>query len=91
VGTPSPAAASTPRSVKRRLTPGRTGESPDASRHTSPHRFPHAGTGTVRSTAYWTVMQIWSAVASFRLFPLCNAHQLLDLTGVHAEAALRVT
>ncbi|XP_066310230.1 cell division control protein 6 homolog [Miscanthus floridulus] len=47
VGTPSPAAASTPRSVKRRLTPGRTGESPDASRHTSPHRFPHAGTGTV--------------------------------------------
>ncbi|RLN04043.1 hypothetical protein C2845_PM13G14930 [Panicum miliaceum] len=37
----SPAAASTPRSVKRRLT------SPDASRHTSPHRSPHAGAGTV--------------------------------------------
>nr|ACF87567.1 unknown [Zea mays] len=47
VATPSPAAASTPRSVKRRLTPGRAGESPKASRHTSPHRSPHAGTGTV--------------------------------------------
>lgn len=56
VGTPSPAAASTPRSVKRRLTPGRAGELPAASRHTSPHRSPHAGTGTVRSTAYWTLM-----------------------------------
>ncbi|CAO2182296.1 unnamed protein product [Urochloa humidicola] len=41
-----PAAASTPRSVKRRLTPGRAGESPAASRHTSPHRSPHAGAGT---------------------------------------------
>ncbi|CAL5004444.1 unnamed protein product [Urochloa decumbens] len=44
--TPSPAAASTPRSVKRRLTPGRAGEPPAASRHTSPHRSPHAGAGT---------------------------------------------
>ncbi|PUZ53884.1 hypothetical protein GQ55_5G086100 [Panicum hallii var. hallii] len=47
--TPSPAAASTPRSVKRRLTPGRAGETPGASRHTSPHRSPHAGAGTVCS------------------------------------------
>nr|ACG29950.1 hypothetical protein [Zea mays] len=47
VGTPLPAEASTPRSVKRRLTPGRAGESPDASRHTSPHRHPHDGTGPV--------------------------------------------
>nr|CAB3478888.1 unnamed protein product [Digitaria exilis] len=45
--TPSPVAASTPRSVKRRLTPGRGGESLDSSRHTSPHRSPHAGAGTV--------------------------------------------
>jgi hypothetical protein len=49
---PSPAASSTPRNVKRRLTPGRPGQSPtDASRHTSPHRSPHAGAGTVRSFA----------------------------------------
>ncbi|RLN03700.1 uncharacterized protein C2845_PM13G13820 [Panicum miliaceum] len=47
--TPSPAAASTTRSVKRRLTPGRAGETPGASRHTSPHRSPHAGAGTVCS------------------------------------------
>nr|CAB3474855.1 unnamed protein product [Digitaria exilis] len=45
--TPSPVAASTPRSVKRRLTPGLGGESLDSSRHTSPHRSPHAGAGTV--------------------------------------------
>ncbi|GJM92515.1 hypothetical protein PR202_ga08992 [Eleusine coracana subsp. coracana] len=45
--TPSPAASTTPRSVKRRLTPGRAGQSSDASRHTSPHRSPHAGAGTV--------------------------------------------
>ncbi|KAG2593055.1 hypothetical protein PVAP13_5NG632035, partial [Panicum virgatum] len=45
--TPSLGTASTPRSVKRRLTPGRSGKSPDASRHTSPLRSPHAGAGTV--------------------------------------------
>ncbi|KAL6616401.1 hypothetical protein ACP70R_038671 [Stipagrostis hirtigluma subsp. patula] len=44
--TPSPAAASTPRSVKRRLTPRSAGKSPDASRYTSPHRSPQAGAGT---------------------------------------------
>ncbi|PWZ34494.1 Cell division control protein 6 [Zea mays] len=43
MGTPLPAETSTPRSVKRRLTPGRAG----ASRHTSPHRHPHASTGPV--------------------------------------------
>ncbi|ONM36344.1 cell division control protein 6 homolog isoform X1 [Zea mays] len=47
MGTPLPAETSTPRSVKRRLTPGRAGESPGASRHTSPHRHPHASTGPV--------------------------------------------
>ena len=56
----SPAAASTPRSVKRRLT------SPDAPRHTSPHRSPHAGAGTVRSTALLGLLDAGcSAVAPF--------------------------
>ncbi|KAK3163625.1 hypothetical protein QOZ80_1AG0006100 [Eleusine coracana subsp. coracana] len=44
----SPAASTTPRSVKRRLTLRRAGESPDApTRHTSPHRSPLAGGGSV--------------------------------------------
>ncbi|GJN37765.1 hypothetical protein PR202_gb26753 [Eleusine coracana subsp. coracana] len=44
----SPSALTTPRSVKRRLTPRRAGESPDApARHTSPQRSTHAGAGSV--------------------------------------------
>nr|CAB3504417.1 unnamed protein product [Digitaria exilis] len=68
--TPSPSAASTPRGAKRRRTPGSVGESSGPSRHTSPHRSPRAGAGTVRSAALLGLPMQTCSAARFFISPV---------------------